>query len=141
MPIIGGYSLEHHVEGESRWLDAPALRLELAKELADLQQDEAWRSTGHSAKTLVKYSDLRVVLIALKPGACLSEHRTLGQISLQTLQGRVRVKVANEVVDLPAGALLALAASVPHDVEAVEQSALLLTISLPAPTESGTTTR
>lgn len=127
-----GYSLKDHSEGQSRQLDAPILRLELAKELADLKRGQTWQLTGHSAKTLVKHADLRVVLIALKSGASLGEHRTSGRISIQTLKGRVRLQLPSEAVDLPADALLVLAPSIPHDVEAMELSVVLLTIAFPA---------
>lgn len=72
------------------------------------------------------------ILIALKPGVSLGEQQTLGRISIQTLEGRVRLKLPAEDVELPRGALLALAPSLRHDVEAVEQSAILLTISWPS---------
>ena len=44
---------------------APYLEVDIARELQKLQSEAGWQS-GHSAKTLVKYDGLRVVLIALK---------------------------------------------------------------------------
>lgn len=129
--VESGYSLEHHVEGESRHLDAPLLRLELAREVEELRKGEPWRVNGHNAKTLVKYPDLRVVLIALNQGASLGEHKARGRVSIHTLEGHVRLKSGGQVVDLPVGCLLALERSVPHDVEAVTSSILLLTIAWP----------
>lgn len=70
-----------------------------------------WQESGHASKTLVKHSDLRVVLIALKAGASLGEHRTGSRISIRALEGRVRLKLPSEVVELPAGTLLALGPS------------------------------
>jgi len=130
--IQEGYSLGDHREGDSRNLDAPIVRLELAKELADLRRSQATQASGHSAKTLMKYPDLRVVLIALNGGASIGEHQTLGRIAIQTLEGRVRLRLKGEAVELPAGAMVALAPQTPYDVEAVEPSAVLLTIAWPA---------
>ena len=127
--VDAGYSLEEYVERESRHLDAPLLRLELANEMEKLRQGQPWRASGHNAKTLVKYPDLRIVLIALKRGARLGEHATKGRISIQTLDGHVRLKLTDQVVDLPAGYLLGLDRLRPHDLEALEDSAVLLTIS------------
>lgn len=126
-----GYSLGAHHEGESRQLDAPILRLDLARELEDLRGTRGWRR-GHASKTLVKHPDLRVVLIALKAGASLGEHHTASRISIQVLEGRARLQLPDEVVELSARALLTLAPSVPHDLEAIEPSVLLLTIAGPA---------
>lgn len=129
--IEEGYSLEHHVEGESRHLGAPLLRLDLAREIEELRQAVPWRAGGHHAKTLLKYPDLRVVLMALNQGAALGEHKTKGRLSIHTLEGHVLLKLGGQVVDLPAGCLLGLGPFVPHDVEAVEQSVILLTIAWP----------
>ncbi|HVG60208.1 MAG TPA: cupin domain-containing protein [Hyalangium sp.] len=129
--IEEGYSLEHHVEGESRHLGAPLLRLDLAKEIEELRQTVSERAGGHHAKTLLKHPDLRVVLMALKKGATLGEHKTKGRISIHTLEGHVLLNLEGQVVDLPAGCLLGIGPSVPHDVEAVEQSVILLTIAWP----------
>ena len=103
----------------------------LPKELDQLRKEHAWVDGGHSAKTLVKHPDMRVVLIALKRGASMGEHKTIGRVSVQTLEGRVQLKLPGEVVDLPKGGLLALEPSIPHDVEALEESVLLLTIAWP----------
>lgn len=107
---------------------APHLAFDLAQELEQLRREPAWNS-GQNAKTLVKYDDLRVVLITLKAGARLAGHRTDGRISIHTLQGHVRVTAQEEAFDLPAGHLLTLDHGVPHDVEATAESAFLLTIA------------
>jgi quercetin dioxygenase-like cupin family protein len=86
---------------------------------------------GHRARTLVKDADLRVVLVALAAGARLAEHHAPGRITIQTLSGRLIVRAAGAACELPAGQLLTLARAVPHDVEAREASAFLLTIGWP----------
>lgn len=127
--IDDGYSLEHHVQGEPRNLDAPLLRLELASELEDIRRGAPYRDKGHSAKTLARYPDLRLVLVALKRGANMGEHKTDHRITVHSLSGRVRVKLPSQEVDLPAGSLLTMSGAIPHDVEALDDSAFLLTIS------------
>jgi quercetin dioxygenase-like cupin family protein len=130
--IEEGYSLDQHVEGKSRRLDAPMLRLDLAKELEELRQGALFRANDHNAKTLVKHPDLRVILMAFKSGATLSQHHTVGRLTLQTLEGRVRLTLESERIELSEGVLLALGPSISHDLEAVEPSAVLLTIAWPA---------
>jgi quercetin dioxygenase-like cupin family protein len=61
----------------------------------------------------------------------MHEHRTAARISLQTLAGHIRLKLPGRTVELAAGQLLALDQCVPHDVEAEEDSAFLLTLSWP----------
>jgi hypothetical protein len=50
---------------------------------------------------------------------------------VQAVAGNIRMHVRDEVFDLPAGHLLALERALPHDVEALEDSAFLLTIAWP----------
>lgn len=126
--LEAGYSLSEHVEGASRHLDAAARLLDLGQEGAALAQDKARREPHHSAKTLVKHPTLTVVLMSFQAGARLGEHRAAGPITLQTLTGAVQVRVANESIELPAGSLLTLERSIPHDVEARVDSTLLLTL-------------
>ena len=86
---------------------------------------------GRNSKTLVKHSDFRVVLTVLKSNARLHEHKAAGRISVQAIAGHIRMHVQDKVIDLPAGHMLALERALPHDVEALEDSAFLLTIAWP----------
>jgi quercetin dioxygenase-like cupin family protein len=127
--VDGGYSLEHHVEGESRRLDAPLRLVDLSSEDAELRQGEPWHDFGQEAKTLLKLSGLRVVLISLRAGSRIERHQTEGEITIHTLAGHLRVHVDGRSIDLPAGRLLAIERSLPHDLEAAEDSSALLTIA------------
>ena len=48
--------------------------------------------------------------------------------TVQVLDGQVRMQIGDESVDVPAGRLVAFQGSVRHNVEALEDSSLLLTI-------------
>ena len=109
---------------------APYLELDLAKELEQLHREPGWTS-GQNARTLVKYDDLRIVLTALRAHARIPAHQTEGRISIHAVAGHLQVRAQGRTFDLPAGRLLALDQLVPHDVEALEDSAFLLTIAWP----------
>jgi quercetin dioxygenase-like cupin family protein len=108
---------------------APVLAFDLTQEVARLHAEQAWRQGDRNAKTLVKEADFRVVLVALRAGARMEEHRAAGRISVQTLAGHVRLHTGGTNVDLPVGRLVSLERDVPHDVEAAEDSVFLLTIA------------
>ena len=99
-------------------------------ELEQLHGEPEWNS-GQNAKTLVKYEDFRVVLTALKARARLPGHQTRARISIQTVAGHILVRAEGRTFDLPTGTLLALDRDLPHDVEALEESAFLITIAWP----------
>jgi quercetin dioxygenase-like cupin family protein len=104
------------------------LLFDLDEEIKRLKSEQPWQAE-HTAKTIVKYSDLRVVLVALRAGGQLQEHKAAGRISIQSLTGTVRVKAAGKLIELPAGKLLTLDRDVLHHVEAVYDSVFLLTIA------------
>ena len=106
------------------------LTFDLADEVRRLQSEQPWQAE-HTANTLVKYSDLRVVLVALKAGGRLPEHSTAGRLSIQRLSGEIYVRAHGQVVEMLAGTLLALDHDVPHDVEAKTDAVFLLTIAWP----------
>ena len=110
---------------------ASYLEFDIARELEQLHREAGWQS-GQNAKTLVKYDRLRIVLIALRAGSKIPEHQTEGHISIQTVVGHIRVRAQGRSFELRSGGLLALDQGLPHDVEALEESALLLTIAWPA---------
>ena len=111
-------------------IDTPSLEFDITRELQQLQLEPGWQS-GQNAKTLVKYDGLRIVLIALKAGSRIPKHHTEGQISIQTIVGHIQVRADGRSFELRPGGLLALDQGSPHDVEALEESAFLLTIAWP----------
>ena len=106
------------------------LQCDLLEEIQSLHKEAAWlQGTGPSSKTLVKHDDLRIVLLAMKKKMTMHEHKTAARISVQTLTGHILLRLTDRTVELPAGQLLVLDQCVPHDVEAQEDSAFLLTLS------------
>ena len=95
-----------------------------------MRSENAWQG-GRNSKTLVKHPDFRVVLTVLKSDARLHEHKAAGRISVQAMVGHIRMHVREKAIDLPAGHMLVLERGLPHDVEALEDSAFLLTIAWP----------
>jgi quercetin dioxygenase-like cupin family protein len=111
-------------------LAEPLLQIDLDQELQQLRLEDSWqRETGRSSKTLAKYPDFRIVLILMKSGTRMRQHKAEGRISIQQLKGKVCIHLAERKVTVSAGHLLVLDCGVLHDVEALEESALLLTIS------------
>jgi len=121
-------SVGHAMIGDT--LDTPIFQCDLTAEIENLHKEDAWlHGTGPSSKTLVKHADLRIVLLAMRKKQTMHEHSTAARLSVQTIAGRIRLKLPDRMVELPAGQLLVLDQCVPHDVEADEDSAFLLTLS------------
>jgi quercetin dioxygenase-like cupin family protein len=123
-------------------LAGTALKFNLKDELRQLKSGESWRrNSGRSSKTLAKYPDLHIVLILMKPNTKMNEHHVDGRTSIQLLQGKVRVHLPSEIVDIRSGDLLALEYGIVHHVEALDESAFVITISWPGGTKEERHTR
>lgn len=110
-------------------LSGAVLAFDLAAEAGQVRAELAYLEGDRNANTLVKSPHARVVLTALRQGARLQEHQTAGWVLIQTVSGRVRLQAGGQMVDLPAGHVASLEPSVAHDVEAQEDSVLLLTVA------------
>jgi len=112
-------------------LSGPLLTFDLVAEIEQLHREEHWLKEGRISKTLAKYSDFRIVLVLMQKGTLMQEHKADARISIHALSGKPRVRLPKKTVELATGHLLVLEKSLPHDVEAVEESAFLLSISWP----------
>ena len=104
------------------------MEFDLQAEIHRLQAETTW-NTGQNARTLIKYDDFRVVLIALAAKTKLPEHKAEGRISVHVLSGHIQLRASGRTFSLRPGGLLAIDHGVPHDVVALEESALLLTLA------------
>lgn len=87
---------------------------------------------GTAAETLVKDGPLRLVLLALRAGASIAEHRAPGPVSLHVLKGAAVFGVGETQHSVADGGVLVLAANEVHSVLAESDALILLTIAMPA---------
>jgi quercetin dioxygenase-like cupin family protein len=104
--------------------------IQVAEEIAGLRARLDASGAEREAASLVKDYGLNVMAMVLRRGARLHEHHTRGPLTVQVIAGRVRLTAAGAPHEIAAGAMLALDREVPHSVEALEDSALLLTTAL-----------
>jgi len=100
-------------------------------EIGRAKGEPQWASHDRFARSLAKHRDLTVNVMLLRKGAHLQEHQARGSITLQVLSGAIRFIAHGQEKTLTAGMLAVLDKEVPHSVEAIDESALLLTAALP----------
>ncbi|GGK75352.1 LuxR family transcriptional regulator [Sphaerisporangium melleum] len=101
--------------------------------MAREQLDKASASRGgHAAGTVVGGHErvLRQTLMAFAKGAEQSEHQANGEATVYVLSGRVRIVAGDDSWEIMAGDLLVIPEA-RHRLEALEDSALLLTVAIP----------
>ena len=117
-----------HVTTE-RALEGAWMSFDLPVMLKQIKAEDTWQSSSHNAMTLIKSRGQRIVLIAMHGKAEIPMHRADGQLSLQVIEGSLRVHTDAQAMTLGKGELLALHAEIPHAIEAMQESAFLLTLS------------
>jgi quercetin dioxygenase-like cupin family protein len=106
------------------------ITVKFADEIARLKDAAEWKSADRHAISLIKDSALNVLLMALKKGAHLHEHRTKGPIALQVISGAIRFSSGSDQPTISAGEMVGLDRGVPHSLEALEESALILVTAI-----------
>ena len=122
MPVPGS--------GEEGNMTGDFAQFDLLREIADSERQKPWPAGIH-ARILTKKPDFRVVLISMETAARLKEHHVDGTSSVQVLKGQIRYSTGGQAYDLQTGSLIVLGASIAHEVESLDESAFLLTISWP----------
>jgi len=115
----------------------PQLQFDLETASATLLAEPLEVNRRHRQETLYRHGPLTVALFLFEQGASLPQHVAEGVVTVQVLQGRLKMEAEGILHDLRAGSLLVLAPGVRHDVRATEPSRMLLTVCLdPSRTET-----
>jgi quercetin dioxygenase-like cupin family protein len=87
-------------------------------------------ASGRSARTVYGGHEhsLRQTLVALVAGATMAEHESPGEATVHVLHGRIRLVAGDDSWNGSPGDLLAMPRA-RHSLEAVETSAILLTVA------------
>ncbi|WP_018479196.1 cupin domain-containing protein [Pontibacter roseus] len=105
------------------------LTFQLAELTQQLKEEENWQKSGRGARTLYKSDAMCIVLNVMQAGTEIKPHHTAGPISVQVVEGRIRFNTEKESVVLGEGQLLTLQEHVRHNVEALKETAFLLSMS------------
>jgi quercetin dioxygenase-like cupin family protein len=112
-----------------RPLDAPVMSFDLQPLLRELRQDESYTRSGRLGRTLAKSGRLRLTLVALAAGIEVGTHHADSPMTIQLLEGRLGFRVDGRDHELRTGQVLFFGPGDAHDIRAIEESALLLTLS------------
>ena len=113
---------------KDRRIDESILTLNIGREVRRLKTEPEWVSGAENGITLVKYPHMRVVLVALRKGKSMHEHKVRGPFSLLVVSGKVVLIAGQAVCQLGAMDIVTLRKSITHDVHAATDSVILLTL-------------
>ncbi len=120
--------MARRISVKERRIEAPVLALRVGKEVQRLKAEPEWKSGSEDGITLAKYPHMRVVLVALKKGRWMNEHKVKGPMSLFVVSGQVTLVVGRTEFQLSEKGLITLRKAILHDVRARTDAVILLTI-------------
>lgn len=112
-----------------RSLTQPMMVFEIEPQLRELRQDESYSRSGRLGRTLARSGRLRLVLVALNRDVLVGTHRAESPMTIHVLEGRIGFRVGGQDHELRAGQVLFFEPGEAHDIRALEESAMLLTLS------------
>jgi len=117
-----------HPHHENFLAQSGLVAVDVAAEIARLKGEPAWTSGDRHGSSLVKGDGINVALMMLKKGAKLQEHHTRAPVTVQVIDGRINFIANGKTQVVTRGMIVALDRAIEHSVEAVEESALVLTV-------------
>lgn len=113
----------------NRPLAGPILTFDLPEQLGSLRGEEAYARSGRAGRTLAKSGRFRLTLVAMAAGNEIGTHQADSPMTLHVLEGAIQFRAAGESHDLRGGEVLFFGPGDAHDIRALEESALLITLS------------
>jgi quercetin dioxygenase-like cupin family protein len=113
----------------NRPLAGPILVHDLEGRLAELRAEESYSRSGRAGRTLAKAGRFRLTLVAMADGNLIGTHQADSPMTLHVLSGRIQFRAGGEDHGLHAGQVLFFGPGDAHDIRAVGETALLITIS------------
>lgn len=112
-------------------LTAGILRVFQLQGLArELTTEDGYRASGTGSVTLARDEHVTLLLVALRAGGIMREHRAPSAATVVLLSGRARFVSGMDAqqTEMEPGTLAAFSADVPHSVEAIEDATYLVII-------------
>ena len=117
-----------HPHHENFLAQGGLIAVDVRAEISRLKSEPAWADNDRHGSSLVKGDGINVALMMLKKGARLQEHHTRAPITVQVIEGKINFVAKGKSQIATVGTIVALDRAIEHSVEALEESAIVLTV-------------
>lgn len=114
-------------EGD-RVIDAPYVFIDIPAFIDQIKREKTWEKNDRNGITVFKSSALTLVITALQAAAILDHNNVEAHMTVQVVEGDVRIATTDGDVDMRNGNMIAFHPGVPHTIHAVTDVILLVTI-------------
>ena len=112
----------------NRPLAGPILTFDLQEQIQALRREDTY-ARGRAGRTLAKSGRFRLTLVAMAAGNEIGTHQADSPMTLHVLEGGIQFRAGDESHELHAGQVLFFGPGDAHDIRALEESVLLITLS------------
>jgi quercetin dioxygenase-like cupin family protein len=112
-------------EGD-RVLDALYVVVDIPDYLRQLREEKTWEKNDRNGITVFKTHNLTMVLTVMHPKAVIKDNKVDGLVTLQVIEGTLRVTTIDGDFELKEKQLINLHSNEPHSIEAITEAAFLL---------------
>lgn len=98
-------------------------------EITSFNDNFAFSESKPAISVVLETAFSKEIRIAMKAGQIMQEHKTPYPIAVHVLSGHIDFGVSGEVHTIPAGGILTLEGNIPHNLTALQDSIIRLSIS------------
>ncbi|MET0466316.1 MAG: hypothetical protein ABW007_24370 [Chitinophagaceae bacterium] len=127
MEIKRNEATANRPEGD-RVIDAPYVFVDIPAIIDQIKREKAWEKNDRNGITVFKSSELALLVTALQAAASIEHNNVQAHMTLQVIEGDVRITTTDGDIDMKAGNIVAFHPAVPHTIYAITDVILLITI-------------
>jgi len=114
-------------EGD-RVVDAPYVFIDIHAFVDQIRTEKAWQKNDRNGITVFKSPEITIVITALQASAEISHNNIEAYMTVQVLEGEVRISTQEGDVDMRSGNVIAFHPCVPHSIHAITDMILLISV-------------
>lgn len=126
MEIKTNEATRNRPEGD-RVLDAPYVYANIPAFIKQVKEEESYGKSDRNAITVFKTDNMTIVVLALKEGAVIKDNIVEGLLSVQVLEGAIKLETLEGDGDMGEQHLMIFHPGIPHSLEARLDTVLLIT--------------
>lgn len=104
--------------------------IDLDEALRQLRNEPHEPVDGHRQITIAHREGFSLILFDFEKGATIPEHQVQGEVTIQVLDGKLQIATSKNEHKVGSGEVLILKPEVTHDVRAIEDTSMFMTVSL-----------
>jgi quercetin dioxygenase-like cupin family protein len=112
-----------------RVLDGTYVFVDIPSYTRQIKDEKAWEKNDRNGITVFKSENITMVITALQKGASIEDNTVDGFLTIQVLDGTIRISAPDGDIDAVKKQLITFHPQIPHSLAATTDAILLLTVT------------